>query len=262
MLRIISISENRNYRIYKMQTTVRGLIIREQTIGESDRLVTLLTDEFGLIKAFVRRAKNYKSQNLSSTSLFVYGEFKIYKGKDAYVIDNASPIEVFFDLRNDIESLALAQYFAQLTYYLGNEEQPSHEMLRLILNSLHLICRGDKDKRIIKAATELRMLCLGGYMPDILACYRCGEYETDAMFFDVEEGCIYCENCFRNNAIAAPLSVIKAIRYICLTEDISKVFSFKLSGENLNLLCDICEKYLLSRIEGRLTTLEFYKGLF
>lgn len=245
-----------------MQTTVKGLIIREQTIGESDRLVTLLTDELGLVKAFVRRAKTFKNQNQSSTSLFVYGEFALYKGKDAYTIDNATPIEVFFDLRSDIERLSLAQYFAQLTYYLGSEEQPSFEMLRLILNALHLLCSGKKDIKIIKSAVEMRMMALGGYMPNILACYRCGEFESEVMYFDIEEGCIYCENCFRNNAITAPLGVITAIRYICLNEDVSKIFSFKLSDENLETLSSITEKYLLSRIDGRLTTLEFYKSLF
>lgn len=245
-----------------MQTTVKGLIIREQTIGESDRLVTLLTDELGLVKAFVRRAKTFKNQNQSSTSLFVYGEFALYKGKDAYTIDNATPIEVFFDLRSDIERLSLAQYFAQLTYYLGSEEQPSFEMLRLILNALHLLCSGKKDVKIIKSAVEMRMMALGGYMPNILACYRCGEFESEVMYFDIEEGCIYCENCFRNNAITAPLGVITAIRYICLNEDVSKIFSFKLSDENLETLSSITEKYLLSRIDGRLTTLEFYKSLF
>ena len=126
-----------------MQTTVKGLIIKEQTIGESDRLVTLLSDEFGLVRAFVRRAQNYKNSNLSATSLFAYGEYKLYRGKDAFVIDNARPIEMFFALRQDLERLALAQYFAQLTYYLGAEEQPSHEMLRLILNALHLLCKGE-----------------------------------------------------------------------------------------------------------------------
>lgn len=245
-----------------MQTIVNGLIIREQTIGESDRLVTLLTDELGLVKAFVRRAKSFKNQNQSSTSLFVYGEFSLYKGKDAYVIDNATPIEVFFDLRSDIERLSLAQYFAQLTYFLGSEEQPSFEMLRLVLNALHLLCSGKKQTKIIKSVVEMRMMALGGYMPNILACYRCGEFESEVMFFDIEEGCIYCENCFRNNAITAPLGVITAIRYICLNDDVSKLFSFKLSDENLEMLSDITEKYLLSRIDGRLTTLEFYKSLF
>lgn len=244
-----------------MQTTTKGLVIREQTIGESDRLVTLLTADLGLVKAFVRRAKTMKSQSLSSTSLFAYSEFNLYKGKDAYVIDKAVPIEIFFDLRNDIEKLALAQYFAQLTYYLGAEEQPSEEMLRVVLNSLHLLCKGNKNIKIIKSAVEIRMLSLGGYMPNILACYRCGTYETDIMYFDIEEGCIYCKDCYRNNAITAPLGVITALRYICLS-DVSKIFSFKLSNDNLSILSDITEKYLLSRVDGRLTTLEFYKSLF
>lgn len=243
-----------------MQTTTKGLVIREQTIGESDRLVTLLTADFGLVRAFVRRAKAMKSQCLSSTSLFAYSEFSLYKGKDAYIVDKAVPIEVFFELRNDIENLSLAQYFAQLTYYLGSEEQPSEEMLRVILNALHLLCKGNKDRKIIKSAVEIRMLTLGGYMPNILACYRCGTYETDIMYFDIEEGCIYCKDCYRNNAVTAPLGVITAIRYICLS-DISKIFSFKLSDENLRILSDIAEKYLISRVDGRLTTLEFYKSI-
>ena len=245
-----------------MQTTVKGLIIREQTVGESDRLVTLLSDEFGLLRAFVRRAQTIKSNNLSATSLFAYGEFRLYKGKDAYVIDSARPIEMFFDLRQDIERLSLAQYFAQLTYFLGSEEQPSHEMLRLLLNALHLLCKGGRNTALLKATLELRMLCLGGYMPDLLACYRCGTFESDQMFFDVEEGVIYCKDCFRNHALTAPLGVIAALRYICLTEDIGKVFSFRLSDENAAVLADISEKYLLSRVDSRLTTLEFYKSLF
>lgn len=243
-----------------MQTTTKGIIIREQTIGESDRLVTLLTADYGIIKAFVRRAKTIKNHNLSSTSLFVYGDFTVYRGRDAYVIDNATPIEVFFDLRSDIERLSLAQYFAQLAYFLGTEEQPSPDMLRLLLNALHLLCTGKKDVKLVKSVVEMRMMTLGGYMPNVLACFRCGEYETDVMSFDVEEGCIYCKDCYRNNAIVAPIGVISALRHICLA-DLSKVYSFSLTNENMDILSNICEKYLLSRIDGKLTTLEFYKSV-
>lgn len=244
-----------------MQTTTKGIIIREQTIGESDRLVTLLTADFGLVKAFVRRAKTMKSRNLSSTSLFVYGEFSLYRGKDAFVIDNATPIEVFFDLRSDIERLSLAQYFAQITYFLAGEEQPAPDMLRLLLNSLHLLCQGKKDMALIKTVFELRLIALAGFMPNIVACYCCGKYESDTMSFDLQEGCIYCDECHRNNAIVVPLSVITAMRFICLSE-ITKIFSFSIAEDNMALLSDISERYLLSRIDGRITTLEFYKGLF
>ena len=243
-----------------MQTKTQGLVIREQTVGESDRLVTLLTADYGLVKAFVRRAKNIKSNNVSATSLFAYSEFTLYRSKEAYVVDNAVANEVFFDLRKDINALSLAQYFVQLAYFLCAEEQPAPDTLRLLLNALHLLCKGKKSHKLIKSVVELRMLALGGYMPNLLACYRCGTYESEVMYFDVQEGCIYCKDCFRNNALTAPLGVITAMRYICLS-DLGKVFSFNIGEENMNILSDITEKYTLSRIDGRLTTLDFYKAI-
>lgn len=243
-----------------MRFTTKGLVIREQTIGESDRLVTLLTADYGLVKAFVRRAKQVKSKLSSATALFAYSDFSLYRTKDAFVADDASPIEVFFDLRKDIEALALAQYFAQLAFELAAEEQPCAELLRLTLNALHLLCRGEKDKRIVKSAFELRALCLGGYMPSILACDNCGTYETPLMYFDALEGKIYCENCPKAGAYPVPKTVITAVRFICLTEP-SKIFSFTLSDENLSLLGSITEKYMLTRIQRKLSALEFYKGI-
>lgn len=243
-----------------MNTTTKGLVIKEQTIGESDRLVTLLTADYGLVRAFVRGAKQLKSRLASATSLFAYCDFSLYRGRDAFVVDNASPIEVFFDLRKDIVRLSAAQYFAQLAYELCEEEQPAAETLSVILNSLHLLCYSEKDVRLIKCAVELRMLCLGGYMPNILACAGCAAYETDLMYFDALDGCIYCENCGKAGAIPCPKNVITAIRFICLTEP-KKIFSFSLSEENIILLTEICEKYLVSRIQKNLPTLTFYKGL-
>lgn len=243
-----------------MAASTKGLVIREQTIGESDRLVTLLTADFGLVRAFVRGAKQTRSRLASSTSLFAYSDFSLYKGRDAFVVDNAAPIEVFFELRQDIERLALAQYFAQLAYELGCEEQPEEEMLSVILNALHLLCSGKKDMRIIKSAVELRLMSLGGYMPNILACANCGTYESDLMYFDTLDGCIYCENCPKAGAIPCPKNVITAVRFICLTEP-KKIYSFSLSDENLSLLSAVSEKYLISRIQRKLPTLDFYKSI-
>ncbi|MCD7873111.1 MAG: DNA repair protein RecO [Clostridiales bacterium] len=243
-----------------MKTATKGLVIREQTVGESDRLVTLLTADFGIVKAFVRRAKQMKNRFASSTALFAYSEFSLYRSKDAYVVDDAAPIEVFFDLRKDIERLSLAQYFAQLTFEVGAEEQPCEELLRLNLNSLYLLCQGKKSLSFIKAVFEFRAMCLGGYMPSVLACDNCGTYETDLMYFDTLEGKIYCENCPKPGAVPVSKTVIKAIRFVCLTEP-SKIFSFSLSDENAALFSELAEKYMLSVIQHKLSALEFYKEL-
>ncbi len=243
-----------------MTTSTRGLVIKEQTIGESDRLITILTADYGLVRAFVRGAKQIKNRLASSTSLFSYSDFSLYRGRDAFVVNSASPIEVFFELRQDIVHLAAAQYFAQLAYEFGEEEQYSQEMLSVILNALHLLCVGHKDIRIIKSAVEFRLVTLGGYMPDILACANCSSYESDIMYFDTMDGCIYCENCPKTGAVMCPKNVITAIRFICLSEP-KKIYSFTLSSENLELLSQISEKYVISRIQKTLPTLDFYKGI-
>ena len=60
---------------------MKGLVIREQTIGESDRLVTLFTREYGIIKAFASGAKNIKSKKAAATSLLTYSSFTILNKK-------------------------------------------------------------------------------------------------------------------------------------------------------------------------------------
>ena len=243
-----------------MNSTTKGLVIREQTTGENDRLVTLLTAAHGLVRAFVRGGKQLKNRRAAATSLFCYGEFALYRGRDAYTVDSAAPIEVFFGLRQDIDRLAAAQYFAQLSYELAVEEQPAPELLRLLLNTLHLLCKGTKPLVQIKAVFELRALSISGYMPNILACANCGTYETPVMYFDVDGGCIYCENCPKAGAVAVSKTVMTAVRYICLTEP-GRIFGFVLSPEQMALLGRVTEQYTLRRLDRRFTTLEFYKSL-
>jgi DNA repair protein RecO len=57
--------------------TTEALVIKEMKIGESDRLVTLLSREYGIIKAFASGAKNLKSKKASGTALLTYGSFSI-----------------------------------------------------------------------------------------------------------------------------------------------------------------------------------------
>ena len=118
-----------------MQIETDGLVIMERQVGESDRLITVLTREEGVLRAFARKAKLLRSSKLSATQLLCYSRFLIYKGRDKYIIDDAQPVEVFFDLRRDIGSLSLAPvsythldvYKRQIPYCLTNGVQFKRE---------------------------------------------------------------------------------------------------------------------------------------
>ncbi len=244
-----------------MRTNTDGLILKEQNIGEKDKLVTVLTRHNGLVRAFVRGAKSVKNRKNSSTGMFCFSKLSLYKTKDTYIIDEAEPIELFFELRNDLEKLSLAQYFAELVITLVQEDEPAEEYLRLILNSLHFLAKDKMPNEQVKAITELRLMCIAGFMPNLVACDRCGEYETDTMYFDVEDGLLYCENCVPSDMIfQLDIGLVKALRHIAFS-DFEKIYSFKMEDYALPDLSYITEKYLLSKLQRNFKTLEFYKEI-
>lgn len=236
-------------------------MIRIIDIGEYDRLITLLTPDMGVIKAFCRGVRRIKSRRLNAASLLTYSEFTITKRKDNYVIDEALPVETFFGLREDVERLALAQYFCEFFNEIIPESDESEQALRLILNSLYFLSKGEKPTLLIKAITELRLLSSAGFMPNLIGCFDCGEYESDVMMFNITEGTLFCENCSESKAhIKLPLPCIRALRHI-IYSDFEKLFSFSLSCDNAKLLSIVVEKYMLSITNRSFKSLDFFNTI-
>ncbi|MDD5953261.1 MAG: DNA repair protein RecO [Oscillospiraceae bacterium] len=243
-----------------MQIMTDGLVIGEKIVGESDRLVTLLTREEGILRAFAPQAKNLKNSKVSSTQLLCYSQFVLYKGKDKYVVNDGQAIEVFFGLRRDIESLSLAQYFCELASLLAPQESEAGDFLRLILNGLSFLSSGTRPHLLLKPVVEMRLLALAGFMPNLIGCDTCGVYESDPMYFLPGKGVLYCKDCIKDageRSLAVAPGVLTALRHTIYAE-FQKLFSFSLQPEGLKQLSQISETYLLHIIGRRIPTLEFY----
>ena len=176
-----------------MLCEVKGLVLRTTDIKESDRLVTIYTEEMGIITALAKSARTYKSRKMSSTMQFCYGSYVLYGQGDKLWVKEASLIESFFDIRKSIDGLALAGYVVEVLEHIATAE-PDRELLRLALNSLYAIATEKYDFNLIKAAFEIRTASILGYMPDVMACHSCGRREGD-FFFDVMAGAIRCKEC-------------------------------------------------------------------
>ena len=239
-----------------------ALVIKAQNTGETDRLVTLLTRKYGVIRAFANGARNPKNRNASATGMLCYADFTITKtAKGICIIKESTAKDVFFSLRSDIIRLSLAQYFAELASELAPREEEADEFLSLLLNAVYLVSDSKKPLGLIKAATELRLLSLSGYMPSLVGCAACGTFETPEMRFCPMTGKLYCSDCVPQEAsVPVPASVVHAMRHICLT-DPGKMFSFRLSDDNLLLLVDLSERYLHAMTGKRFATLQFYKTM-
>ncbi len=244
-----------------MRFTTEGLVIREKNIGENDRLITILTRDMGVIRAFAAGAKSIKSKKGAATGLLSYSSFTILQKNDTYKIYEATPIRVFFGAGSDILKLSLSQYFCELCSVLVPANTDSEEFLRLILNSLHFLISENRNPDIIKAITELRLASISGYTPNLIACDGCGKFEADVMYFSLSNGSVLCDDCKKDlYSIPVNRTMLSAMRHIVYSE-FRGLYSFEIPNSDAKLLSVLTEKYIMTQTEHRYQTLEFYHSV-
>ena len=237
--------------------TVDGLVIRVTVTGESDRIVWVLTRSRGLIRAFAKGARGTKSKLHGGTALFAYCDFSFYEKNNVFNVTEAQIKEVFFQFRDSFEKVTAAQYFCEVMLHNVPETTDEDFYLRLMLNSLHFLCGDKKPWLLVKSVFELRFACEAGYMPSLVACDFCGEYETDRMYFDCREGRLFCARCGDSrNLPRVPLSVISAMRHIVYSP-FERCFAFDLAEECLPILNQLTERYLANSLQQRFKTLDY-----
>ena len=166
---------------------------------------------------FVADAAHRFDQVLSlihiSTELLGYSRFVLFKHKDRFTIDSADSNALFFGVRQDLTKLSLAAYLCELCADTAPAGEPAKEQQRLLLNCLHLLETGKRSAEFIKPLYELRQISLSGYMPDLVACRECGQYERPLFHFYPVSGELVCAGCD-----TAP----KAGQYVELSPDVYK----------------------------------------
>lgn len=241
--------------------TTEGLVIKEMNVGESDRLVTLFTRDYGIIRAFAAGAKSIKSKKSAATALLTYSSFTILQKKGTNRIYEATPIARFFSLDGDIEVLAVSQYFCELALIFGENGSENAQLLRLILNSLHFAVKEKKYLPLIKAVTELRTAFISGYMPRLVACEDCGKFEDGIMYFNLTDGSLHCAECVgESGGVALEPTLLSAMRHIAFSE-FKRLYSFDIPNAAADRLSDIASDYLCAQTDCRFTTLDFYNRI-
>ena len=237
-----------------------GLVVRQVNYKDNDQILTVLTKEHGLMTLKARGVRSRSSRLKGACQLLAYSEFTVFENRGFHTIDEANAIQMFPELRADIELLSLASYFAQVAEVLSQEDMPNPELLSLTLNALYALCRRLCTPELVKAAFELRAACLGGYTPELSGCAVCGDPEPDR--FDVRGGILCCASCSAGEGLRLPVSPgsLAAMRYL-VSCDANRLFSFRLEGRAVKELCDLAETYLQTQLERGFYTLDFYKSL-
>jgi DNA repair protein RecO (recombination protein O) len=148
-------------------------------LGEADKLVTILTREFGLIRAVAPGARKQKSQLSGRSGLFVVNELLLAKGRSLDKITQAETLESYPGLSKNLGKLAASQYLAELVLCHALSEQPQEELYALLnehLRRLDQLPNSTSDQAgasLVLAHLShgvFHLLALAGVAPQVQVC--------------------------------------------------------------------------------------------
>lgn len=228
---------------------VNGIVIAENNMGDFDKMLTILTPNLGKIGCSAKGSRRPKSLLLSGTQFLCFGEYMLFKGSEHYTMNSCETIEMFYNIRTDLDKLTYASYITKIINDVTTENQNSFNTLKLFLNTLYMISETDKNLDFITSVFKLRMLKILGFAPNARECTCCKSKENLTHFSIIDNG-FKCSSCSRQDTGSINMSepTKNAIMYI-MSADPKKIFSFELSEKCQKELELIANIYLNEKLE-------------
>lgn len=247
-----------------MHLTTNALVLREVNYKESDKILTLFTEKEGKLTVSARGCRKKDSPIASACQLLAWGEFTLYEFRGMWSVKETASERLFDGVRGDLEKIALASYFVEITEALAEEGQPDPGLLAVTLNCLHALDKLPVPLTQVKAAFEWRSMALAGYEPQIERCGVCGREQPNEPCVHLGEGTVHCAPCRDKlgEGVSMPLTTaaLAALRHIVWGPR-KRLLSFRLDEEGLQKLSNASEAYLMTRLERGFRTLDFYKKI-
>ena len=247
-----------------MHLNAKGLVLREVSYKESDKILTVLTAQEGKLTVSARGCRKKGSAIAAASQLLVWSEFTLYEYQGRWAVKEAVTERQFDGVRSDLDKLALASYFAEVTEALSREGQAEPELLSLTLNSLHALEKLPYPAALIKTAFEWKAMALAGYEPMADACAVCGAEPPADPRVHLTEGVVHCAACRGEigDGISMPITsaALTALRHF-IWGDPKRLFSVNIDQASLKQLGQASEAYLMTQLERGFRTLDFYKSI-
>lgn len=183
-----------------------GIVLRVRPLGEKDRIITILTEEFGIIRASARGARNPKSKLAAITQPFVKAHFALACGRNLDILTQAQIDTSHLEITTDVTKIAWSSYLCELCDALP-EKMPAPEIYLMLEAALERLAASKStfDQRIVGHWFEACYLACQGYAPTIGYCVLCHHKivvprneQMQLTPFSVLAGGTLCESCARS----------------------------------------------------------------
>jgi DNA repair protein RecO (recombination protein O) len=140
-------------RTYKTE----GIVLKRRNLGEADRILTILSREFGKITVKAPGVRRIASRRSSHVELLNLSQFTLYSGSKTFmpIVTEAQTFEDFSPIKNDLRKIGQALYICELINGLCPDNQENRNVffqlktvlleLSGTLNAIELVKKFEQD---------------------------------------------------------------------------------------------------------------------
>ncbi|MFL6145540.1 MAG: DNA repair protein RecO [Labedaea sp.] len=181
-----------------------GVVLRVQKLGEADRIITLLTQRHGKVRAVAKGVRRTTSRFGARVEPFAHVDVQFYTGRSLDIITQVQTLDAFgAGIIGDYQRYTAGCAVLETADRLSAEEgEPVLRLYLLVAGALRALAGGERDATLVLDAFLLRAMAFAGWAPAVSECARCNEPGPHRAF-SVPAGGSVCSRC-RPAGSAAP----------------------------------------------------------
>jgi DNA repair protein RecO (recombination protein O) len=222
-----------------------GIVLRSLDYGESDRIVTFATSDFGKLKGIAKGARRSKKRFVNTLEALSCSEVIFSrKGHDSLaLIESCHIVDHYPAIRENLDKTLTASSMLELVDQFMHEGKGYDGIFETLQGFLNLLAEGTKIREGLHAFFAVRVLGIAGYAPVLDRCILCNVPLTgdNAYRFSPVKGGVMCRSCGKDHPEGLPVS-LGTIRTLLLSRDLGLDKLGRLTVTSLTVL--ECEQLL------------------
>jgi DNA repair protein RecO (recombination protein O) len=168
-----------------------GIVLRTMRLGEADRIVTLVTQDRGKVRAVAKGVRKTKSRFGGRLEPLMHVALQCYEGRNLDTITQAETIDHFRAIREDLDRLSRATQLLEVIDAIVQEGEEDPRLYQMLLGALRTL--ESSGSPLVVPAFFWKLLAHVGFRPILDECASCGATD-DLVAFDLNEGGTLCRD--------------------------------------------------------------------
>jgi DNA repair protein RecO (recombination protein O) len=176
----------------------QGVVLRTIKLGETDRIVTILSQGHGKVRAVAKGVRKTKSRFGGRLEPLSHVSLQLYEGRSLDTITQVETIDHFRGIREDLDRLSRATQLLEVIDAIVQEGEEDPRLYQMLLGALRTLEASDSP--LVVPAFFWKLLAHVGFRPILDECATCGSTD-DLVAFDLTEGGSLCRDHARGTRV-------------------------------------------------------------